>query len=256
MFVSRPNIENTKPTFASEFNFGYKNLVVGGCSFTYNNSYTDACTWPYYLRELGDFDTVYDCALPGAGNYHISHAVQWMLLNQDLDREQTLVIIMWSGNDRDDFICGTDFLSNYPMQYCYLPTVASAISGGEHSTAKGNTTINIGVKQIKTRQSRAIENFLYIDSLKTWLDQRGYRSVFLNYIDRQLPSRTTDFEIKPYLPLGCQQRLNDIFDHCQDPYSFCLKNNLLCEDDFHPSTDGHLTWTRNILIPLLKSLNI
>jgi len=251
-FVTR----NIKPVFEPQHDFGFKNLVVAGCSFTYNSSQTDACTWPYYLKDLGNFETVYDCSLPGAGNYHVSHSVQWALLNQPLEQEQTLVVIMWSGNDRDDFICSTDFLGNAPTKYCYLPTVASAISGGSHVTSAGNTTIAVNVKKIKNRQSRAVENFLYMDLLKTWLDQKGYRSVFLNYIDRQLPSRTTDFEIKSYLPLSCQQRLDEMFGHCQDPYSFCLKNNLLYQDDFHPSANGHLQWTKDILIPYLKSLNI
>ena len=37
----------------------------------------------------------------------------------------------------------------------------------------------------------------------------------------------------------------------QNFYRFCLYHNLMSEDDFHPSPDGHLTWTRECLLPSL-----
>jgi len=257
MFVRRPIIEKNPFAFAPIHDFGYKNLVVSGCSFTYNNSMEHACAWPYYLKDFGNFKAVYDCSLPGAGNYHVSHALQWALTINNLDPLETLVVVMWSGHDRDDYICSVDSLNGYPVKHLYISGVASAISGGYGLQSPGNTELKVdSVRKIKTRQSRSIENFLYIDSLKSWLNQNRYQSVFLDYIDRNLPNRTRDFDIRPYLPNHCQNRLDNIIVDCLDLYSFCLKNNLLYDDDFHPSAVGHQRWTQEYLVPCLKELNI
>jgi hypothetical protein len=256
MFAQRPTVEQNPYAFSPMHDFEYDNLVVSGCSFTYNNSDQHVCAWPYYLKELGNFEKVYDCSLPGAGNYHIAHSLQWELGEGKLDPKNTLVIVMWSGNRRDDLIGDINALKDYPAKYCYLPSVSSIISGG-HQPAFSNTKIDIkNIFDIKNQQSRSVENFLYRDSLKTWLDYHGYCSVFLEYLDRSLPNRTTDFDIRPYLPPVYQKRLDEITNKCLDPYSFCLKNDLLYEDDFHPSADGHLEWTKKILVPFLQSLNI
>lgn len=257
MFVRRPIIEQNPFAFKPQYDFGYDNLVVSGCSFTYNNSMEHACTWPYYLKDLGNFKAVYDSSLPGAGNYHISHSLQWALTLEKLDPDKTLVVVMWSGNDRDDLICGIDSLNAYPSKHLYQHDVISAITGGSSEESMGNVDDAFEkIKQIKTKKSRSIENYLYIDSLKTWLDQNKFRSVFLDYLDRKIPNRTKDFEIRDYLPDDCVIRLDAIVAKCKDVYSFALKNDLLWEDDFHPTPDGHLEWTRQYLVPLLQKLNI
>lgn len=256
MFVRRPLIEQNPFAFQTQHDFGYDNLVVSGCSFTYNNSSEHACTWPYYLKDLGKFKAVYDCSLPGAGNYHISHSLKWALTLENLDPTKTLVVVMWSGNDRDDLICGADFLNSYPTKHLYQTDVASAVTGGSAEKSIGNVDDVFGnIKRIKTRKSRSIENYLYIDSLKTWLDQNNYSSVFLDYLDRNLPNLTRDFDIRDYLPNECLSRLDEIIIECEDIYSFALKNDLLW-DDFHPTPDGHLEWTKQYLVPLLQKLNI
>ncbi len=38
-----------------------------------------------------------------------------------------------------------------------------------------------------------------------------------------------------------------------DPYTWALKNDLLWTDDFHPSPDGHFSWTKYVLLPHLQS---
>ena len=38
-----------------------------------------------------------------------------------------------------------------------------------------------------------------------------------------------------------------------DPYTWALKHHFLWTDDFHPSPDGHLNWTKYVLLPHLQS---
>jgi hypothetical protein len=110
IFKVRPNI---KKQFDTVHNFDIKNLIVGGCSFTYNNHETSAVTWPYYLRDLGGFEQVLDCSLPGAGNSHIADSLQWALEVDRPEPADSLVIVMWSGCDRDDYICPEENIKPY-----------------------------------------------------------------------------------------------------------------------------------------------
>ena len=114
IFKTRPGI---KKQFDTVHDFGIKNLIVSGCSFTYNNHETSASTWPYYLKDLGGFDQVLDCSMPGAGNYHIASSLQWAIEMQNPDPTNSLVIVMWSGNDRDDYICPQSIITDYPFKF-------------------------------------------------------------------------------------------------------------------------------------------
>ena len=110
--------------------------------------------------------------------------------------------------------------------------------------------------QTKTHQSRAIENYLYISGLWSFLTAAGYKFLFLNYINRNLPNRTKDFDITKFLEKPLQKKFNNMMLNVTDPYTYAIKNNLLLIDEFHPSPDGHLAWTRDILLPQLQLLNL
>jgi len=247
-------VRNIKKQFDTVHNFGLKNLIVSGCSFTYNNHETSAVTWPYYLRDIGGFDQVLDCSLPGGGNYHIANSLQWAL---EVDRpapEDSLVVVMWSGCDRDDYICPTSNDNNsYPFTFKYSESVISGISGG----AMGNGNIKSGLKELgqtKTLESRSIENYLLINGLWHYLTSCGYKFIFLNFLDGNLPSRTYHFDITKYLPTTIKNQYNLMLTKITDPHTFAVKHDLLCNDDFHPSPNGHLEWTRKILLPKLQTI--
>jgi hypothetical protein len=252
MFIERPDVEFDNPL---QYDFGIKNLIVSGCSFTFNNSNVDACTWPYYLKTLGGFDRVMDSSLPGAGNYHIDTSLRWNLMQKPVDPRDSLVIVMWSGNDRDDFIASIDQLNDYPFRHYYTKNSTTAISGGLDPTAIGNTVLSYKVVSgIKDQSSRSIENFLYITGLYAWLEQQGYKFVFLDYTDKTIPCRSLDFDIRLHLPLFAQKELNRILVKHNNLYNFAVKENFLDDDEYHPKADGHLAWTRKILIPLLQKI--
>jgi hypothetical protein len=252
-FKVRPGI---KKQYDSLHNFGIENLIVSGCSFTYNHYETSACTWPYYLRDLGEFAQVFDCSLPGAGNHHISTALIWSLENQNIDPKTSLVVVMWSGCDRDDYLCPQSNNSNtYPYEFFYSKTVVSGITGGSRPESVGNT--NTGLKELgltKTPESRAIENYLHVCTTWHYLHNRGYRCVFLQFLDDKLPSRTQHFDIRPYLSVPAKKNFDAIMTKIVDPYTWALRQDLLSKDDFHPSPAGHLSWTRQVLLPKLQQL--
>ena len=245
-------------------NLGFKNLIVSGCSFTQNGLIKEKYThndyqqvsWPYFLRDLGGFDRVLDTSMSGAGNYHIAHSLQWAIEMETPEVDKSLVIVMWSGHDRDDHICPISNISDdYPVKFKYSNTVLTGITGGSSPGAKGNTYN--GLKQLaltKTHESRAIENYLYIRGMWSFLTAAGYKFIFLKWLDPSLPNRSLDFDIKKYLPELLQKKLDSMILDITDPHTYAVKNDLLGNDNFHPSPDGHLNWTKQILLPKLQTI--
>jgi hypothetical protein len=248
-----------KKQFDTVYNFGLKNLIVSGCSFTYNNHATSATTWPYYLRDLGGFEQVLDCSLIGAGNHHISNSLLWALTNDRPDPKESLIVVMWSGCDRDDYICPVLPTTNqYPFKFNYSDVVCTELTGGFNNDntirAQYSNQALQNLAKTKTHESRAIENYLYIANTWHCLKNLGYKFIFLDFLDVNLPSRTRHFDIKKYLPDLINQNLDQMIESVMDLHTYALKNDLLSEDDFHPTPNGHLGWTKQVLIPHLKTL--
>jgi hypothetical protein len=251
IFKTRPLI---KKQFDTVYKIGFKNLIVSGCSFTYNNHNSVAVTWPYYFRDLGGFDYLLDCSLPGAGNYHIANSLQWALENDCPAADDSLVVVMWSGCDRDDYICpSSNDNKKYPFSFNYSDSVIGGITGG--IGGKGNTIDGLtALGHTKTSESRAIENYLYINSLWHYLKSSGYKFIFLNFLDSNLPSRTQQFDITEYLPTTVKNQYNSIMTDVPSLYNWALKNDLLENDLFHPTPSGHLEWTKKILLPKIQTI--
>lgn len=250
-------IRDIQKTFDPISILGFKNLLVGGCSFTYNNSDHHACTWPYYLKDFGNFELVLDCSLPGAGNKHIHDSIIYSIEQYDIDPSDTLVVIMWAGNDRDDFVVDSSALNSYPFQFNYSDGVSAGLTGGAHKNNQGNTNAVLAdaIKQVKSKKSRAVENYLCITGLYHYLTNCGFKFVFLEYRDFDLPATDINFDIRKSLPSKLVKKLNQMLTTpSENFYHYCLVNNLLEEDDYHPTPNGHRIWTKNILMPLLSKI--
>ena len=260
IFKTRPELKNQ---FDVIHNCGLKNLIVSGCSFTYNNHESAAVTWPYYLRDVGGFDQVFDCSLPGAGNYHIANSLQWAIEVDQPDPTDSLVIVMWASNDRDDYLCPTNnYNFDYPFSFKYSENVFSGITGGNQSRAQG--TVKSGLRELastKSAESRAIENYLLISGCWHFLKSKGFRSVFLNYMNNPTKRNNdkgyleaSDFSIKPFLPSSVQSTLDQMITNIPSIYEWAGENHFLSNDSVHPSPNGYLEWTKQILLPKLQTI--
>jgi len=238
-------------TFKPIVKLGYKNLLAGGCSFTRNKSLEYIESWPYYLRDLADFKQVFDCSCAGAGNKHIHDSVIYALEENDsITPENTFVAVMWSGYDRDDFIVSQEhILEEVYCSYIYKDTVGVAITGGELGISNSILSLD-NIKKLKTYESRAVENYIYISGLHHYLTSRGFDFVFTEF-STPGTKRDNNFEITNYLDPVLVPKFNNLVRK--------IKPNIgdfatdLSEDRYHPSVDAQLNWTRDILVPYLAT---
>lgn len=224
----------------------YPNLLAAGCSYTYNNSESCSVTWPYYLRDLAGFDQVWDCSQSSSG-YNRAHTATVVELetNTALTRDNTLVVVMWSGNERVDITCERALAHD-------ISTMPAPDLGWGLSTLGLSRQPRSGENQqwaqlsrqyhgLITSKSQALESTVALISLAGYLDSRGFDWVFLDWDDTRPTIRL------PGMDPWAQGRFADV----ETLGSWATRTGQRIPGDGHPSPDAHLSWTRDCLIPYL-----
>jgi hypothetical protein len=205
-------------------------------------------TWPTYIRDYFLFDQVIDCSCSGAGNKHIHDSLIYQLeTDTAITPDNTIVAVMWSGFDRDDFIVDPDSINlNNVNQYAYTDQARLMITGGLLGNSNGVISIDV-IKKIKSEQSRALENYIYVAGLYHYLVSRGFKFLFTMFssniketglhLDQNLtPTLLNNFNsmisVRPYLG-----------DFAQDTI-----------DTSHPTTYWHSQWAQSVLAPCILQL--
>ena len=232
---------NLPAAFDCEYSTMYKKLLVNGCSFTWNNSETECCSWPYYLRDLVNFDKVFDCSQSGAGTNHIFNSTVNAIETHGLIPEEVLVIIVWSGLTRTDVIAETSVTKNYHSMSNYNFTESFSTLSIFNSTP-GNSELDKLSNQYKRNISvdaQIYESAIKIIALKNYLENKKFNFVFAQYQDL-----TPEIKV---LPIILQEKLNTCFDNLSSIGSYSTE----FESDGHPTPNSYLNWTRSQLIPYL-----
>lgn len=238
-------------TFDTVCDSGFTHLVVSGCSFTYNYSDEYKISWPYVLSDKLNIPTVLDCSMSAVGNLHISRSTQWCLETSNLDPNKTLVVVMWSGNGREECITDTKFTSSDPTDFYFTGNVVTGRLTQDGSLSNVKNYISENFKSIRTYESAAVESYLNINSLFNYLNNNKYNFVFLDFMDRSLPNRSNDFILKDYLPKILHENVDSMFPDIENFYRYSLKTLLLNDDDFHPSPQAHEQWCDKFLVPYI-----
>jgi hypothetical protein len=240
-------------TFDVERDLGYRDLIVSGCSFTNNFNPEHVHTWPYYLRDLGGFEQVWDGSCAGAGNNHIARSIVTGIELGEFDPAETLVVVMWSGYDRDDLLVDPVVVDrSQPDHYSYTDSVSLGMTGG--LLGDSNLIVNVeNLKKIKNLPSRALENYVVIQSLAGYLDAHGIKYVFTEF-STPGQMKDTNFDPVPHLPTKLQQPfiklVRDLTPNLGDWALPGIKQNKH-GDGYHPDADQHLTWCRQVLLPYI-----
>ena len=237
-------IRKIERVFEPLVNSHYDNLLVSGCSFTFNNSEKDACSWPYYLRDLSNFNEVHDCSQSGAGSNHIFNSIVYELeTNKSLSPENTLVVVCWSGLERFDVIAQTEitkswhFMSNYHFNDKFSTlTLAKTTASKEPLDNLSNA-----YSKLIDWNAQIIQSALHIIALREYLRSQNYNYVFAQYHDLSNEINLLDSELR--------YKLLDCFD-ALEPIGVYAKEFESCG---HPTPDSYLDWTRNCLLPYLMN---
>jgi len=227
---------------------------------TYNNSDVDICSWPYYLRDLANFKSIHNVAQAGAGTTHIFNSIiNEVEYNEKISPEDTQIIVMWSGLTRTDTISTQDITTPW-HNYVSAGYNASAMNYKSNSLytyhfndqfatlslfngARGKTPMDDLCRSYKRHVSTdatIYESMLKIKSLKGYLDNKGFNSIFTIMYDPSEDLKIIDKTIN---------ELDDILYLLE----FATEQKLLegGVTGGHPVPDGYLRWTKEHLIPYL-----
>jgi hypothetical protein len=243
-------IRNIQKCFQQTHQSQLKNLLVSGCSFTFNNSEEHVCSWPYYLRDLAGFDQVYDCSQSGAGNNHIYNSViNEVETNKNISPDSTFVIVMWSGLRRTDVIATRDLTKDWHhVNNYYFDDKFATLSLYDVNTKTTDLeTLCYHYRRLIDSDSQVYESVLKAISLYHYLKNKNFNFIFLNYMD---PSRDLKSLNSP---------LTDTFNTLMDPVlclgTYAERTKKIVSNSRHPSPDGYLNWTCEHLIPYLCTKN-
>jgi hypothetical protein len=240
----------------------YKNLLVSGCSFTHEpNNEWYPFAWPSIFAGDSNMDVV-NLAIPGAGNDHIARSVILHLEKNKPDPHDTLVIVMWSGIGRFDWITDTSlsrFKDVYPFEYHYDNHNELVLAGNWWNLPK-NQKLNQSLLEYSKYQSDysfALTSWLAMKNLSNYLVLNGYRHYYTSYVDYERMNIKGDAMIVPFYDVLNEIGLKIDKKHWinlkgEDHYGdWALKNNAVDPiDGFHPKFPvANEGWVRQVLIP-------
>jgi len=246
--------------FSPIYQTPYTNLLVSGCSYTWNNSEEHLCTWPYYLRDLAQFDTVLDCSQPGSGcNHTFNSIINEIETNATISPDNTLVIIMWSGLERVDITASVDVVKSWSNMetHLYNNQLSSLRIGSMKSDLKTwsgqqpDKNVTLLCQQYLTlidSNAQVFDSFIKIISLANYLANLNFKFVFLEWdstVDKRI---LTD----PKLGIRYQQLMANLLTLGE----YASINKMRIPHDHHPSPDAHFNWTRDVLLPYLTKNNL
>jgi hypothetical protein len=244
----------------------FKHLVVSGCSFTHQPEPTPGpFSWANLLAEWTGMQ-IHNLAIPGAGNDHISKSIILYLEKNKLPAEDTVVIVMWSGINRIDWVTdaeNSNFSNEYGFNYQY-DNHNELTLGGAWWNKKNPTPLMkalIEYSKYQSIHSLSLNSWLAMQNLSNYLKVNKYTycyTSFLNYrcigqaadyvdFNTELKKLNLSLDKEPWLPLDDDDYYGD----------WARKRNYLQPDNFHPKfPEANEGWTQEILIPELIKKNI
>lgn len=247
---TRPDVQPWNPVYQPEHVSGIPNLLVSGCSYTDNISMTETVTWPWYLKTLLGFQQVLDCSQSGAGNNHIHNSIiNECETNPEVTAESTLVIVMWSGWSRADVIGHQSItrtihpISNYDFSPSY--STFSLFRNPRDNKSPAEKLCEQYSRVIEP-EAQVYESSLRIVGLKNYLENKKIPHVFIPWKNLGAEYKFVKDQHVDLLGQQIESFMANIT--CLDDYA---KQRHLVAPDGHPSTEAHLRWSRNILMPYL-----
>jgi hypothetical protein len=230
------------------------NLLVSGCSFSYNHSADHVTSWPYYLRDLANFREVYSTALTGAGTQHIFNSIINEIENRsNLNADNTTVLVMWSGLSRTDVIAETTVVQPWMSRSGAFPLDQMYHYDDQFSTMRVPRLRRLDNKdpvdqmhglyrKIICPHAQTLQSMLNIVALSGYLENLGFPYMFMSWRSHAMDLAT--------VPGALSQRVGDLVNTVETIGDYATTTGNM-DNSRHPNIDAHLDWTRLRLVPEL-----
>jgi hypothetical protein len=247
-----------------------KNLVVSGCSFTETRS----GGWADQVAEKIKFEKFINLAKSGAGNFYIADSLVQCLATEKLVPDETLVLVMWTGITRKDICVSEDYFKildkiSGVIQYDQCYALSGGIAGTWQADINRSNIFKWFIHPLFDALYKATDYASFshdtlsnMISTKSFLELHGYNYRFMSYVNYwgtgpQQVSPNLDFNIKEFIPndpllglIGDKWIWADNNNMCF--YEFAKQKNLLTDDNFHPSQEGHNLFAKTVILPQLQ----
>ena len=219
-----------------EKNSKYHKLLTAGCSFTASPSDLSETpiTWAGMLAQAMGVSIFSNLAIPGGGNTAAAVSlVHFLHTKRYFSRHDTLVMFNITGLERIDTICSpdhpdanTNFSWGQDLGFGWITegefnTKASPFFGGRQKHQGHSETI--------------VYNTTQLISAMAYLNHNQFDWYFM-IMDNNVISDAPDF-FKSALDQNTSRWIRP--QGHASMHDFCLANNLLEKDNFHPNNHGH-----------------
>jgi hypothetical protein len=243
-------IRSVRRQFNQQYTPLIPNLLVAGCSYTWNNSEDTAVTWPYYLRDIAGFDQVFDCSQSGTGaNLSFSSVVNELESNQNLTPQNTLVIIMWSELTRTDIIAPFDLVDQVSNMETHVFDADRQLSALSLFNTQPEWSKHSEIEKLRKQhillisdQAKVFDSLLKIIATHNYLQNRKFKSVFL----RWEPWNRAELINNPLV-----QKVQNLISPVESLGAYTNRSGTRIPNDGHPTPDSQLNWSKDVLIPYL-----
>lgn len=228
-------------------------LITGGCSFTSSTLWFDGpASWPGYVRDRCGIKKAIDMSYPGAGNLFISDSVKFALTNlcNDHSHSSILVIIMWSGIDRQEIT--------------RLATV-NEINDNSHPIIDNKIYHRKDAVTKEMRKESTLTSRNLILGMATWMNSKKIKWIFTSYVNLLyppfIPKRDTTHHWPEFLDETKLENLHNLPWIPKNPmdylYEWAWVNDYLNQGDhFHPPNEANFAWVDQVFLPEIEKLGL
>jgi|688.fasta_scaffold326509_2 hypothetical protein len=239
-----------------------KILIASGCSFTHQ-----PWSWAYKLKELNEYDLL-NVSMPCQGNNIIAQKVLYNVNEQLKTKksEEIIVGIMWSGIDRHNFFIDNNLRLENVDGWEENPT--SIVENRKNwviINSHWNTPLaKMWYQNFHTYVGAMIETLRNILLVQLYLEKNNIKYFMTTYMDILNKENETTLkhpEVEYLFNMVNFEKFLPI-NGCHEWVKINCKDKGFNKPDFngyigiHPNDYGHEMFTKEIILPFLKNINV
>lgn len=233
-FLPVPKLLNWDRILDQHYSIPQRILLTSGCSFTSSTLQLEGpASWPGFVKDRCGMDHVVDYSFPGAGNEYIGDSILYHLNSTD-NVDDYFVAVMWSGLDRQSIktnLGGQPLLGN--ITYTTKQRQDCAQASADKVLEVYNYLVSRSIPFVFTFYANVL--------FPPYFPKRDTTPNFEGHVDNATLSA---IQALAWVPNVSEQFL---FEYA------LITGDLDQGDGFHPTRDGNLAWTDNILLRALCS---